>query len=148
MALVTTVNPLNTINTLNRWMEKEFAELGQTAGSFGPEPRHPAVDILEDETAFTIVMELPGVAEDAIDMKIEKQLLTVKGERPKGVSKEGQRLRRRERIGGPFERSFRVPDFVDAEAITADLKRGVLTIALPKKEETRPRTIKVDMKSK
>jgi len=146
MAFVATVDPMGTLNTLSHWMEKERGELSPKARPFAPEPRHPAVDILENETAFTIVMELPGVAKDGIDMKIEKNVLTVKGEGPGEPSGEGQHIRRRERRGGPFERSFRVPDSAATDGIKADLKLGVLTITLPKKEETRPRTIKVDVK--
>lgn len=146
MALVTTVNPMATLNSLSHWMEKELGEFTPKVRSLAAELQHPAVDILENETAFTILMELPGVTQDAIDMKIEKNVLTVKGERPRQSAGDGLHIRRQERSDGPFERSFRLPDSVDTDAVKADLNLGVLTIALLKKEETRPRTIKVEMK--
>ena len=146
MALVTTVTPLATLDNLGHWMEKEFAGFSPTARGLASEPRYPAVDIVEIETAITIFMELPGVTREGIDMQIEKKVLTVKGERSALSSEDGPHIRRQERIDGPFERSFRLPDSVESTAVKADLNLGVLTIALPKKEETRPRTIKVDMK--
>jgi HSP20 family protein len=86
------------------------------------------------------------VEDNAIDMQVEKNILTLKGERKMEKEKNKGKYARVERYYGSFERSFRLPDAVDADNLTASLEKGVLSIRLPKKEETKPRSIKVDMK--
>jgi HSP20 family protein len=95
----------------------------------------PAVDVVEDETRFELYADLPGVKQEALDIQVEKEVLTIRGER--------KLERRGERVAGAFSRSFTLPKTVDAEKIVASLKDGVLTLTLPKRPEAQPRQIKV-----
>ncbi len=146
MALLTHFDPMLNLHSLNRWLEKELPDFGAFGSSSKNEPWRPAVDIVEDGDAFIIDVELPGIADTAVDMKIEKQVLTVTGERETDKQNPTAKTIRRERRGGRFVRSFHLPDTVDTEKVRAKLTHGVLHIELPKKEETKPRSIKVEMK--
>ncbi len=146
MALLTHFDPKLNLHSLNRWLEKDLPEFPAFRGSATDERWRPAVNILEDSDAFMIDVELPGVPETAIDMKIEKRVLTLTGARETDGQNSARRTIRRERGQGPFVRSFQLPDTVDTDKVRAKLTRGVLHIELPKKEETKPRTIQVEMK--
>lgn len=101
----------------------------------------PAVDVSEDENALTFTAEVPGFSKDDLHISIENGMLSLSGER----SLEGKReeYNRVERTYGKFERSFSLPSTVDANKIQADLKNGLLTITVPRREEARPRRISV-----
>jgi HSP20 family protein len=103
----------------------------------------PLVDVFEDKDRITLKAELPEVAANEVDIQIEGNTLTLRGERK--LEKEAQRdgYHRIERTYGAFSRSFTLPEQVDVEHITAESKDGVLRIQLPKKAETKPRQIKV-----
>jgi HSP20 family protein len=146
MALLTQFDPIVNLHSLNSWLEKELPEFHSFASTSTKEPWRPAVDILEDVDTFIIEIEIPGIAETAIDMKIEKQVLTLTGARETDEQNPARKTIRRERAQGHFVRSFHLPDTVGTETVTAKLTQGVLRIELPKKEETKPRTIKVEMK--
>jgi HSP20 family protein len=104
----------------------------------------PAVDIVESADGFTLVFDLPGFEKDAINVAVEEGVLTVKGERKRAEHEKDENLFRHfERAEGTFERSFRLPDYVDGENIDAAFTNGVLKLELSKKEEAKPRTIKV-----
>ena len=107
----------------------------------------PAVDIYETENELVVKADLPDVAEKDIDVRVENNLLTIRGERKfeKSVS-EGNYLRV-ERSYGAFSRSFSLPNTVNAEAIHAEYKNGVLTVTMPKREESKPRQVKVSVSS-
>jgi HSP20 family protein len=105
---------------------------------------NPAVDVTEDADQIVLVADLPGVREDALDLQVEKGVLTLKGQRK--LAREGGELYRRyERKAGSFARSFRLPESVNAAEIAASLKDGVLTLTLPKRKEAQPRQIKVSV---
>jgi HSP20 family protein len=146
MALLTKYNPLSELYSLNGWMEDEFSRFFPSRLEKGYEHWHPAVDILENEKEYIIKVELPEVDEKAIDMKIEKNTLTLEGERTMEHLKDKDSYKRVERDYGSFERSFRLPETVETEEVKAKLAQGVLNIRLPKKEETKPRNIKVEIK--
>lgn len=146
MTLLTHYDPFAELSGLNRWLEKDFSRAFPSRLQRDGGPWNPSVDILENENDFVIKVELPEVEEKAIDMKIEKSVLTVKGERRMEDEETKKNYRRMERRYGSFQRSFRLPDSVDTDKITARLKQGLLKIVLPKKEETKPRNIKVNSK--
>ncbi len=146
MVRLTKCEPFPSLGTFNDWMEDEFANFFPSHPDRETDRWHPAVDILENENEFNINVELPGVENNAIDMQVEKNILTLKGERKMEKKKNKGKYARAERYYGSFQRSFRLPDAVDADNLTASLEKGVLSIRLPKKEETKPRSIKVDMK--
>jgi len=149
MSILTTYDPIatfNTLNTLNEWFNGELQDDPSIRLQTEEKIWYPAVDILEDEDAFLIKVELPEVDEKAIDMKIDHQVLSIKGKREMEAGEGPLQIRRRERSHGAFERTFRLPDSVESEKVHAAMKQGVLTITLPKKEETKPRTVKVEIK--
>jgi len=103
----------------------------------------PVVDIQESEGAFQIIVELPGVKDNEIDITLEKKELTIKGYRSITPS-ENFEAKRQERISGNFVRQFTLPDTVDGENISAKSELGVLTIIIPKAKVPKPLSIAVE----
>lgn len=103
----------------------------------------PAVDVYEDQEGITLTAELPGLAVEDIDLRVENDTLTLKGERKLEREDKREGYRRVERSYGTFSRSFSLPDTVDTERIKAESKNGVLKVFLPRREETKPRQIQV-----
>src|ERR1700735_2498295 len=106
-------------------------------------PWSPSVDIFETEDALTLKADLPDVKIDDIDVRVENQTLTLRGQRQFEKEENVKGYHRIERSYGEFVRSFAVPSTVDTEKVQADYKNGVLTITLPKKEAAKPRQVKV-----
>jgi HSP20 family protein len=109
-------------------------------------PWSPPVDILETENDLVLKADLPDLQLEDIDVRVENQTLSIKGERrfEKEASEKG--YHRIERSYGTFVRSFAVPNSVDSEKVSADYKNGVLTVTLPKKENAKPKQVKVEVK--
>jgi HSP20 family protein len=109
-------------------------------------PWSPAVDILETENELVVRADLPDVERENIDVRVENQTLSIKGERRFEEDASAQGYHRIERSYGGFVRSFAVPNSVDTEKVSADYKNGVLTVKLPKKEAAKPKQIRVEVK--
>jgi HSP20 family protein len=107
------------------------------------QPFRVAVDIREEADAFYVDAEVPGVDPQDLKVDVEKSVLTISGERKAEKDEAEGGYRRVERYYGTFSRSFSLPETVDATDIQADLKNGVLTLRLPKKEAPKPRAIPV-----
>ena len=107
----------------------------------------PAVDIFETPNELVVKADLPDVDEKDIDIRVENNLLTIRGERKFEKSVSEDNYLRVERTYGAFSRSFSLPTTVNAEAIHAEYKNGVLTVNLPKREESKPRQVKVSVNS-
>jgi HSP20 family protein len=103
----------------------------------------PPVDIEEDNEKIVLTAELPGMKENDIDIQMEGGVLTIRGERKFENEKEGKNYHRVERSYGQFVRSFTLPNNVDRENIQARFQDGLLRIELPKREEAKPRQIKI-----
>ena len=103
----------------------------------------PPVDIAEDKDTITLTAELPGFKEDQIQIQMEGGVLTLRGERKFEEEKDGRNFHRVERSYGQFVRSFTLPNNVDREKIKANFADGLLKIELPKREEAKPRQIKI-----
>ncbi len=103
----------------------------------------PAVDILEKDGDLILRAELPGMTEKQIELKLEGNTLTLKGERKMENEDKKSNYHRLESFYGSFMRTFRLPDTVDMDKISADYKNGVLTVTLPQKPEVKPREIPV-----
>jgi HSP20 family protein len=103
----------------------------------------PRVDIKEEAERFLILADLPGVDPNAIEVQMDKGILSIKGERQTESVTEGDRYSRIERAHGVFYRRFALPDSANPEGITATGKHGVLEISIPKRPETTPRRIQV-----
>lgn len=104
----------------------------------------PSVDIKEDENAYQVVADVPGVEPKDIDISLEEGVLTVKGERKLESEDEGAGYTRSERAYGSFTRRFTLPDTVDADNISAKTEHGVLKLHIPKKEKVLPKKISVE----
>jgi HSP20 family protein len=109
-------------------------------------PWSPPVDILETENDLVLKADLPGMKLEDIDVRVENQTLSIKGERRFEQEASEKGYHRIERSYGSFVRSFAVPNSVDTEKVSADYKNGVLTIKLPKKETAKPKQVKVEVK--
>jgi HSP20 family protein len=103
----------------------------------------PAVDIKEDDKAFTLLADIPGVNPDDIEITMDKGVLTVKGERQSAKKTEEENYKRVERQYGVFYRRFTLPDSADADAIEAKSEHGVLKITIPKQEVAQSRRISI-----
>jgi HSP20 family protein len=106
----------------------------------------PAVDIAELEDRFQVRMELPGVNKDDVKITLENNILTVRGEKKQEKEDAGKNYHRVERSYGAFQRSFTLPVTIKSDRIDAGFKDGILTIALPKSEEAKPKQIEVKVK--
>jgi len=113
---------------------------GLTAGSFVP-----AVDIYEDPQYLALKLEIPGVKLEDLDIRVENQTLTVKGERKFESQEKQENFHRIERRFGAFVRSFTLPQTVDTDAVSASYENGVLSIQIAKKAEAKPKQIKVEV---
>jgi HSP20 family protein len=151
MTLLTRWEPLrefstmqDRINRMNRLFRESYAAEGPdealTTTSFAP-----PVDIYEDEHTVTLKMEVPGIDEKDIDVRIENNTLTVHGERKFEKEEKEENFRRIERQYGSFTRSFTLPSSVDPGQVSADYEKGVLKINLAKKAEAKPKTIKINV---
>ena len=125
-------------------------------GSFGLAPFRrsevgfvamPTVDISETDKAYEITAELPGMDEKNVEVKPANGLLTIKGEKQDEKEETKKDYHMRERSYGSFERSFQVPDGVDADKIEVNFKKGVLTVILPKSAEAQKAEKKITVKS-
>lgn len=138
--------------SLIRWDPfREFNTLPAGLGFFGkgweaPLPTsawNPSVDIFENDSEVVMKAELPGMNAKDIEVKLENNVLTLKGERRFEKETKEENYHRIEREYGTFTRSFALPAAVNGDKVTAEYKDGVLKIVLPKKEETKSKPIKV-----
>ena len=131
----------NRINRLFReLLSSEAPEEALTTTSFAL-----PVDIYEDEHKITLKIEVPGIDENDIDVRIENNTLTVQGERKIEKEEKEENFRRVERHYGSFTRSFTLPSSVDPAQVSAHYDKGVLNINLAKKAEAKPKQIKVNV---
>jgi len=103
----------------------------------------PAVDIAEYADKFVLTADVPGVDPETIELTLEKGVLTLSGSRAAAAEAEGVERRRVERATGRFHRRFALPDTVDAEAVSANNRNGVLEITIPKRPQAQARKIAV-----
>jgi len=133
-------------NRINRFVRESYSpeapEEVLTTTSFAP-----PVDIYEDEHTITVKMEVPGIDEKDIDVRIENTTLTVHGERKIEKEEKEENFRRVERQYGSFTRSFTLPSSVDTGQVSAHYDKGVLKLSLAKKAEAKPKQIKVNVGS-
>src|SRR6266496_5321031 len=134
------------MNRMNRLFREAYSpeepEEALTTTSFAP-----PVDIYEDEHTITLKLEVPGIDEKDIDVRIEGNTLSVHGERKIEKEEKEENFRRVERQYGSFTRSFTLPSSVDLTQVSAHYDKGVLKINLAKKAEAKPKQIKVTVGS-
>jgi HSP20 family protein len=107
----------------------------------------PPVDVYEDAEGVTLRFDVPGFDAAGIDLRLENGTLTLKGERRLDREDRKQGYSRVERFAGSFTRSFSLPTSVDADKVQADAKNGVLTVFLPRREETKPKQIRIKVEA-
>lgn len=105
----------------------------------------PSVDIYEGEHELVVKADLPDIKPEELDIRVENNILTIRGERKFEKKVDEKNYLRVERSYGSFARSFSLANTVNTEAIKADYKDGVLTLSIPKREEAKPKQIKVNV---
>jgi HSP20 family protein len=146
---VTRYRPVNGVfampRDLGRLMDDVFGgwDLGENLRQW-----LPATDVSETPEAVTLRLEVPGLTRDQIKIAVENNMLTVRGEKRQETSSENEKFRRTERSFGSFERSFSLPSYVDTERVQASLQDGVLSVTLPRREETKAREIQIEGESR
>ena len=150
MTMLTRWDPFREFVTLQDRMNRLFRD------SFGREGKDesltttafaPPVDVYEDEHNVTLKIEVPGIDEKDIDVRIENNTLTVHGERKFEKEEKEENYRRVERQYGSFTRTFTLPNTVNHDNVQADYDKGVLKIKLEKRAEAKPRQIKIGVGS-
>ncbi|MFP4644922.1 MAG: Hsp20/alpha crystallin family protein [Spirochaetales bacterium] len=106
----------------------------------------PALDMVENTDDFVVTVDLPGVSQDDVDLSVADNVLTIKGEKKGESESEERNYFRKETWQGSFQRTVSLPQGVDPDNVQAEMKNGVLSITLPKREEAKPRKINVNVK--
>ena len=141
---ITRWNPVNDIMNMQREMNRLFS--GLTPNSKRDEDYEsavwsPTVDITEDTDKYTLTFDIPGVDKSDVRMSFADNTLKVSGERKTVEEQKDVTCHRIERVYGKFYRSFNFPTLVSSDKISADYKNGVLTVTVPKAEESKPKQI-------
>ena len=153
MTLLTRWDPFREFSTMQDRMNRMNRLFRESYSPEGPEEAltttsfAPPVDIYEDEHNISLKLEVPGIDEKDIDVRIENSTLTVHGERKIEKEEKEENFRRVERQYGSFTRSFTLPNSVDPGQVNAHYDKGVLKIQLAKKAEAKPKQIKVNVGS-
>lgn len=139
--------PFRTVSmpdTLNRLFSEAFDRTSQEGNLT---TWAPAVDIYETEHELVVKADLPDVKPEDLDIRVENNILTIRGERKFEKKVDENNYLRVERSYGAFSRSFSLANTVNSEAIKADYNNGVLSLSIPKREEAKPKQIKVNVQS-
>ena len=105
----------------------------------------PPVDICETEDSLVLKAELPGIKPDDVEIRVEDNTLYLKGERKFEKEVKDENFHQVERSYGTFSRSFSLPSSIDSDKVKAEYQKGILTLTMPKREEAKPKTIKIDV---
>jgi HSP20 family protein len=130
---------------MNRLFNDSYGSRGGDESLLNRGAWTPAVDIYEVDGALVLKAELPDVNRDDIDVHVENNTLTLRGERKVDQEIKQENFHRVERAYGTFVRQFSLPATVDGAKISADYRNGVLTVTLPVREEAKPRSIKINV---
>ncbi len=142
---VTRWDPFRELLSLQERLDKMYRDMERTRKEgFTSSEWTPPVDIFEMGNVLVLKLEVPEVDKDSIDIKIHENELTIKGERKLEPGIDSDSYYRMERGYGVFARSFTLAKSIDASNIKAALKDGILRIELPKKEEVKPKQIKIE----
>lgn len=150
--MLTRWEPFRDLATLQDRIDRLFEDtLGRVHGASGDEAFEgarwaPAVDILEKPNELVLRADLPGIDPKEVEISVENNTLTLRGERKFESDVKEDDFRRIERVYGSFVRSFSLPRAVDAEKVEAEYRNGVLEVKLPKRLEAKPKQIKVAVK--
>ncbi len=138
--------PFRGATTLQEQINRIFGDgMGRTAEESNLTPWAPAVDIYETENELVVKADLPDVNPQDLDIRVENNILTIRGERKFDKEVHDDNYLRIERAYGSFSRSFSLANSVNSDAIKADYHDGVLTLSIPKAEDAKPKQIKVNV---
>src|SRR5882724_7464010 len=137
--------PFRSTSGLESQVGRIFNELFDRSQESNLTPWAPAVDIYESEHELVVKADLPDVKPEELDIRVENNILTIRGERKFEKKEDEKNYLRVERAYGSFARSFSLANTVNTDAIKADYKDGVLTLNIPKREEAKPKQIKVNV---
>jgi HSP20 family protein len=143
---ITRWNPVNDLMNLQREMNRVFSGITPKTNrdeEYESAVWSPTVDIVEDNDVYTLSFDLPGLKKEDIKMNFADNTLKISGERKSVEESKDVTCHRVERVYGKFYRSFNFPTMVNADKISANYKDGVLTIAVPKAEEVKPKQITI-----
>ncbi len=149
MVMLTRWNPATDSANLSQRMERLFDEMMGRGLWRSSEERPlrgswvPAINILEREDAMVITADLPGLKAEDVEVTVEEGTLSIRGERKLEEASEGETYHRVERLYGLFERTFTLPNSVDVDKIEARFSNGEMILTLPKREESKPRSVKI-----
>ena len=135
------------LSTLDRMLPLDRVFDQAFGSSLGARVWVPAMDVAERKDAYVVQAELPGLSPEQVDVSFEKNVLTISGTKPASfdASADGElRIFAAERVSGNFERSVRLPEFGNAEQISANFTNGLLTSSVPKAEAAQPRRITIE----
>jgi len=142
---ITRWDPFREVVALQNRMNSLFGNMAENEGPLTTANFVPAVDVYEDEKKVVLKLEVPGIEEKDLDVSVENNVLTVKGERKFEKEEKEENFHRIERRYGSFYRAFTLPTTVDTEHIDAKYEAGVLKLELKKKPEAQPKQIKVNV---
>ena len=146
MRTLTRFEPFRGASTLQDQINRLFGNvLERSADESNLTAWAPAVDIFETEHELVVKTDLPDVDPKDLDIRVENNILTIRGERKFEKKVNEDQYLRVERAYGAFTRSFSLANTVNSEAIKADYQNGVLTLTIPKREEAKPKQIKVNV---
>src|SRR5437016_14664635 len=138
MTMITRIGPFRELANLFENFADGTGKDQLMAGTFVP-----LVDVYEDEHKLVLKLEIPGVNDADLDVRMENNVLTVKGERKFEKEEKEENFHRIERRYGSFTRTFRLPNTVDGESADANYDKGILSISLAKRPEAKPKQIKI-----
>jgi HSP20 family protein len=144
-ASTTRFEPFRGVSTLQEQINHLFHETFDRSEEGSLTTWAPAVDIYETEHELVVKADLPDVKPEDLDIRVENNILTIRGERKFEKKVSEDKYLRVERACGSFSRSFSLANTVNTEAIKADYKDGVLALTIPKREEAKPKQIKVQV---
>ena len=142
---ITRWDPFREVVALQNRFNTLFRDLNEGEGTLTTASFIPAVDVYEDEKKVVLKLEVPGIEEKDLDVSVENNTLTVKGERKFEKEEKEENFHRIERRYGSFYRAFTLPSTVDTEHIAASYAAGVLKLELSKKAEAQPKQIKINV---
>jgi HSP20 family protein len=142
---ITRWDPFREVVALQNRVNSLFREMNDENDPVAAANFVPAVDIYEDAKKVVLKLEVPGIEEKDLDVRVENHTLTVKGERKFEAEEKEQNFHRIERRYGSFYRAFTLPSTVDTESVAASYNAGVLKLELTKKPEAQPKQIKINV---
>jgi HSP20 family protein len=145
---ITRWDPFREVVALQNRVNSLFHDLSDAGDPASATSFVPAVDIYEDPQKVVLKLEVPGVQEKDLDIRVEDHTLTVKGERKFEAEEKEQNFHRIERHYGSFFRAFTLPSTVNTESVKASYTAGVLKLELQKKPEAQPKQIKVNLEER